>query len=728
MPPYYPYYLFAFTDPSILVAGSVFIGVLVIYALLESGHVDRRLMARFADWSGIAAAAGFFCVLLSPLLLAGRNYAFVNADDMNFVVSALTVGRARSSFLDVVPGGADFYSIAGSHALSLSRLYGAILSPPDMVVAISVINCFLAILFTFLLMRRRLNVGLFASWMATIFVGFSQGYWQGKLWDSHLTFLHGIALIPAALYYFDSYFETKWAPLVAILMGIAFGIGSVIVFYVIPPLVATIAIWGLSLKPHRWLRLFLTLFLLAGACSIVQSEYLLGIATAFPFSARSDVKILSVPAPDSIFLVLLFAGACVTAVLVWLVRRKQLPQTILHHLRVVWLALGILPLALYVLQFAGFSFRLRHFYYGNTVIWVVPVAFVFDAILRAVKNWNRTAGAILIAATLAIAVCGFGNLAIGSVVADTSFGYPHGGWNTIDRFALEVNRVGQSPVPRSIGYGSDPIVHMGPWLHGLPSVTSYNGLLNRNLVDYWNRVLAADRQAAPGMSGYTVILDNPQGINAIRLEAAANIGVGYVWSSTPLSHSMLSPLWERKGALPTCDHPSVRENLQNLGAWNHYVQCILTERSTVGDAYLYRIDTVRPMAYTASVVRVRRSGSEVSDSDSLRFIFNGNAIITASGAQDSDSLIEDRVLDRGNVTVMESIPGRMKIRFVGASPGFVVMNLTDNGNWRVTVDGVVRKYAQVNLAQIGLLLEKGEHGIAVAYCPRLRLRRLDGCD
>lgn len=709
-----------FSLPFMLLCLGAFLVCALISQLPINTFWHTLLRTRWKRLTGIMCSVIFVAVLTFPLWIQGDKSSSGNADDTHLILTSHLTASApfleTTNWSSVIAGGNDERLLPGAWPFTLTRLYSLFLPPWGMMSFVAVANVLLVLIFSWKILTEVMCLNGAVAVLGSITLSVIQGYWAGKWPDSHVSHLHGMAIVPALLYFLHKYFNSNLYYVIVVGISILYTLSTPIIFHDLPSALISIGAWLVFHYPKNFIRVALTILLFSIFALALNFEYLASVILTIPLSSRALIS-------NSIRLDIRYVTLGAVSALSFLVGCKVGLFRELRLIRYVFMLLisALVPVVAYGLQEMRLfsSFRWNILFSGSYVLSALPLVFIFERVVYAFRqkslllaNWFTTIIVVTVLSWLATVI-------LASIVFDISLS---GRWGYLTKNTLINDLIESESEPfRALNYGTDTDIFMLGWYQGVETVNGYANFINKKNIQIFTD-MSKDGEADV-RSLY--VRDNlSKDLSRIYPQYLALVNVKYVFSKVPLDdQSLLLYAVQHPRETPTClIEPVIVNTIFDLKAFQ-YIQCVIEKGNFTESLYVYKLKNTLPRIYLASqVVAAETFPDKLSF---IEFTQRGGAAVE-NGVQ-SILTLTDKFAIGDLLKIVEYKPGRITIRVKSNSPRFVVVSQTTSDYWNLLLNGQRSPFYTVNVAQTGFVVNAGDTIATLAYCPPFSWRRDQTC-
>jgi|GEM_PF-5407697 len=720
----------------------------VAFALLANHFLKARVKANISvqsretnSWWLLLWGLVIFAVFSAAYWILRENAPHCFSDDTSMTLQTyLSASRRGDSinWTNGLLGGMDRWLLPNCHPLSLGRIYALFLHQPyQLYLFIMGINVVLVFIFTWKIQTELWRMRPWAAALGSVIAVIVQGYWVGLYPDAHISNGHGFLVIIVGVYWLTRYCQHRKFWMVALLVGAAMAVGSWIPFHNLPPLLVTVAIWGLVFwGKNSWKKVLTVNFVILLVFLAVLFPYFLAIKSLFATTGRSEVFRPTVNL-SGIYLwpqILVLSALVALGTILKLYRQKEVREVFL-----MFLGFCLMPLLAYALETIKImpSFRWQLLYAGNDAWGWMAIVFLLERIQREIQNrWvmgGLTCKFIVLSAGWTIIVFAWMN----SLWLDLISSYPTGNWKSLTDSSVSSILKTLEPKPvRVVGIDDTNDTHFWGQYQGLEPMLGYVPFIDRRKTQFWwysamleslhGAYSAAFLSIPVPIQGHEWNLNFPIPLSKlVNLDALRVANVHWIVSRHPLyPMEGLQIIVNQPGKSPACNPSSSTLTQIDFKIVQKYWQdvgCMMKDYAYERPFYAYHIEGALPRVYLASALIPWPQGQpQVLSQTELLGAVGKVAFVDAKQWKAYQA-------SQGSVEIDNYQSDYMRVRLDVPKESLVVVSSTLNSYWRVLVDGKKVETFDVNGIHTGFWVPANAHQGELVYCPPFRPAKHPGC-
>ena len=659
----------------------------------------ERLWSAKIPTTSIVILAILIAVFLSfPHWIFGKDSSLGNADDVTLLQHTYLSSSQLHGAINwcrSILGGTDRLLLANASPFSLAHWYTMFLNHWMVSSLIIIINIILVFVFSWKIQVKLWGMDTWVALFGSLTAVMLQGLWAGKFPDAHISNGHGLAIIPAIIYFLHRYQNHRNFLLVVLAAAAIFAAGSWIPFHNLPPLLLSILIWGLLFyRPKPWSKIALVFCIFLIVIFLFHFNYIATLAALMKTFARAASMMKGAKLDDILSVWSLRLHGLLIFLLVVLGLFKDRMVLRIFGLYCGFIATIFLAFLIQKSQLMP-SYRWELLYCGNAALPTLAGFFLFNRIWQRARQLNVFAGMFLFLASAIVTSMVLLLAVLNSIHIDLLFSYKPGGWSTLTNDVLiqKLKNSEKSPF-RIIAKSADVNIHLWGEYGGLESALGYFPFIDKRKTDFWFKRVLGYAEVSSGalyMSADVDKFGNPilpslqrlLNLNdMLDLKLLGLLNVKYIVSNTPfLNDPDLDFFYAQTGQPIKCStNPTFYDGIDPAGIANFIsnINCIVHDYRSPRPFYIYRLKESLERAYFASPVK------------------------------------------DGSIEITDYTQDRISLKIQTPEKAVVILSETNNPYWKLIVNGRQTDYFTVNSVQTGFSVDPGESQAVFVYCPPLR--------
>jgi hypothetical protein len=719
--------------------------ILIIWASYHFSKSKQHTLNvhKTANWPVVLWGFITFVVFSAAYWMFGDNAAHSFSDDVTHTLQTYLSASHRGdsiNWTNGLTGGMDRWLLPNCHPLALGRIYALFLLKPHhlylFIIAINVISVFV---FSWKIQTEIWQMRPWAAYIGALVAVIVEGYWTGMYPDAHVSNGHGFAVIIVGVYWLTRFQRSSYLWLVALLVGAFMAIGSWTPFHNLPPLLVTVALWGLVFWGKRaWIKIGIVNALIIAIFIAILLPYFLAIKGLFSTSGRFEVFRPSVEL-GKIYLwpqIMILIGMGIIGFILKIYQEKLTRKVL-----IMFLGFSAIPLIAHFLEVSRVmpSFRWQLFYAGNEAWMWLGIVFFMERIQRAVgqlwpiaevacKTWLISMWSVVLIFVW-----------VNSLWMDLISSYPAGNWHALTETSISTKLKALEPRPtRVVGIDDSNDMHFWGQLQGMESMLGYTPFIDRRKTYFWwysamfpslkGAYTAAFLSIPVPLPGHERNLTTPLSLSFLmNIDALRLSNVSWIISHHPLSPTNdLQLVVNQPGQAAACTDsppPLSRINFKEMKEYWQNIRCIIKDYDYPRSVYVYHVENALPRVYLARrILPWPLKQIPVLSQPELAMAVQGGAFVDTShwkmasqqwigGAVDMDSYQSDY----------------MHLKIIVPQESLVVLSSTLNSYWQVRVNEKKIDSFDVNGFQTGFWVPAGPSQAELVYCPPFRFKNHPRC-